>query len=324
MNQTIIEINDILAKTEDLVSNKKLLKLLSQDIDYNGDVKIKRRLSKCLLFFNEEKINNLYIYSNTVYALFEACNGNDAFKNQTEHEFEQSLIFYSKIIDHPFFNRPINFVIAKHILGLALIYGKYGSMQVNSFNNAINCIKNQITEDTLHEFFKSLFIKGEYPKLFPKNVTQFNENDLEIFMNTIKSPPCSIFKPITPELNTQAKAIKYFFERMDIEMIDAFLSEEQTYQDVKKQLFINELERVFNQFKNNGDTNLIAFEGSCNSCIKGKFGYTFVGNVSANYLSIIFDINDGKIIDLYDCSSFNTRIGTLELNQKFSINFYNY
>ena len=69
-------------------------------------------------------------------------------------------------------------------------------------------------------------------------------------MNVIKLAPCSLYKPITYELNTQAKAIKYFFECMDIEMIDTFLSEEQTYQDVKKQLFINELERVFNQFKN--------------------------------------------------------------------------
>ena len=322
MNQTIIEINEILTRTEELVSNRKLFKLLNNDIDYSVDIKYKNRLSKWLLFFNEQYAANFYIYSNTVYALFEACNNNDLFKNQTEHEFEQSLSFYKSVISHPYLNRPIDFNNAKSIFALALIYGKYGTMQINSFKNALENLKFEISENSLHDFFKCLLVKGEYPKLFPKNVTQFNENDLELFMNAIKSKPCSIYKPIVPELNTQVKAIKYFFERMDIEMIDAFLSHELTYQDVDKKTFIFELSTVFDRFINSGDSYLIAFEGACNSCIKGKFGYTFVGNVSSNYLSIIFDIKDDKIVDLYDCTKFKIRIGDLELNQKFSINFF--
>ena len=105
-------------------------------------------------------------------------------------------------------------------------------------------------------------------------------------------------------------------------MIDSFLSDELTYQDVDKKTFIYELSAVFDRFIESGDSYLIPFEGACNSCIKGKFGYTFVGNESFNYISIIFDIKDDKIVDLYDCTKFKIRIGDLELNQKFSINFF--
>ena len=324
MSQTIQEINEILTKTEELVSNKKLLKLLSQDIDYCGDIKIKVRLSKWLLFFNEAKINNFYIYSNTVYVLFDACNTNEIFKNQTGQEFEQSLSFYKSVINHPYLNRPIDFNNAKNIFALALIYGKYGTMQINSFKNALENLKFEICENSLHEFFKILLLKGDYPKLFPKNVTQFNEADLDVFMNAVKSNSCAKHELISYELKNQALAIKYFFERMDIEMIDAFLSDEHTYQDADKRTFISELSNVFNRFIDAGDSQLIAFEGACNSCIKGKFGYTFVGNKSYNYLSVIFDIKDDKIIDLYDCTNFKIRIGNLELNQKFSINLFSF
>ncbi|MCF8423865.1 MAG: hypothetical protein K9H41_05940 [Bacteroidia bacterium] len=322
MNQIISDIDIVLTRTEELVSNRKLLQILKRDIEYSDDVKIKMRLSKWLLFFNEAKINNFYIYSNTVYVLFDACNTNEIFKNQTEQEFEQSLSFYKSIISHPYLSRPIDFNNAKNIFAIALIYGKYGTMQINSFKNALENLKFEISENSLHDFFKSLLLKGEYPKLFPKNVTQFNEADLDVFMNVVKSNSCAKHELIPYELKNQALAIKYFFERMDIEMIDAFLSDEHTYQDVDKRTFISELSMVFNQFIDSGDSHLIAFEGACNSCIKGKFGYTFVGNVSSNYLSIIFDIKDDKIVDLYDCTKFKIRIGELELNQKFSINLF--
>ena len=69
--------------------------------------------------------------------------------------------FYDKIIRHAYLKKPLHFNHAKQILGLAIIYGKYGSMQINSFNNALESIKTEISENTLHDFFKSLFINGE-------------------------------------------------------------------------------------------------------------------------------------------------------------------
>lgn len=321
MSSTIPEINDIVAKVENLVGNARLLKLLVEDNRNVVEHKYIIRLSKWFHFFNENYKSNYFIYSNTVYALFDTCNQNELFKNQTEHEFEQSLHFYERIIHHTSLKKPINFVIAKHLLGLSLIYGKYGSMQINSFKNALKCIEDYITEDTLHHFFVNLFIRGKYPKIFPKNVTNFNSQDLELLMNRIKANNCINGVAKTYDLKTQALAIRYFIEQMDIEMIDAFLSEDCTYQDMEKHLFISKLAHVFYDFENGGDTQLLSFEGICNYCNKGKLGYTFVGNTSQNHISIIFETVNGYISDLYDCSSFKANIGNLELNQRLSIDF---
>ncbi len=323
MSLNLTEIEHIVAKTEELVVNKQFLKVLHNESNYAINHTFKIRLSKWLKFFNDRYNLNYYIYSNTIYVLFEACLHNELFKNQTEHEFEQSLCFYDKIINHPYLKNPFHFNHAKQILGLALIYGKYGSMQINSFKDALEKIKTEISENTLHDFFKCLFVKGEYPILFPINPTQFNESELELLMNSIASKTNLINQKSKYELNSQVKAIKYFFEQMDIEMIDAFLSDEYTYQNSEKKEFLYELSLVFEQFQEAGDAYLIAFEGTCNSCIKGKFGYTFVGNVSHHYISIIFDIKDDKIVDLYNCASFKNRIGNLELNKKLNINLFN-
>jgi hypothetical protein len=90
-------------------------------------------------------------------------------------------------------------------------------------------------------------------------------------------------------INNQEEAIKYFITQMDIEMIEAFLDVKKTYQDMQKDKFLYKLERVFQIFKESGDSALIPYQGRCNNCFKDKIGFTFVGNYSFNYISIIVD-----------------------------------
>jgi hypothetical protein len=120
-------------------------------------------------------------------------------------------------------------------------------------------------------------------------------------------------------ISNQIEAIKYFIEKMDIEMIDAFLDNDKTYQEFEKGLFINKLDQVFLSFLNFGDTFLIAVDGNCNKCDKTKKGYTFIGNKSNNYLSIIFDTADSKIKDLYECSNFKNKLTNLNLKKRIFI-----
>lgn len=319
MIQSPIDIENVFIQTEGLVSNPKFLKVLSNDSNFILDEPLKIRFSKWLQFFNDRYHTNYYIYSNTIYVLFDACHTNDLFKHQTEHEFEQSLHFYDAIMHHSNLKRHLHFEHAKYVLGLALIYGKYGSMQIDSFKNALECLKTEISEITLHQFFNKLYVKDKYPDLFPMNPTQFNASDLDLLMQSISTQKNQIIKPITYNLDTQVKAVKYFFERMDIDMLDSILSEDITYQEHDKKIFLRELSIVFDSFTDSGDTFLIAFDGACNSCRKGKFGYTFVGNVSNNYISMIFDIKEDKIMDLYDCRYFKNKIGDLVLNKKLFI-----
>jgi hypothetical protein len=101
-----------------------------------------------------------------------------------------------------------------------------------------------------------------------------------------------------PIILNQTQAIQHFIEKMDIEMIDAFLDNDKTYQDFDKYLFISKLQQAFVKFADLGDTRLIAVDGRCNTCDKTKTGFTFIGNNSNSYMSIIFNTADSKINDL--------------------------
>ena len=121
------------------------------------------------------------------------------------------------------------------------------------------------------------------------------------------------------KISTQAEAIRYFIEKIDIEMVDAFLDNDKTYQDYEKYLFISKLQQAFETFINHGDTYLIPIEGRCNSCFKKKTGFTFVGNNSKNYMSIIFDVKNNKIDDLFECADFKNKKTKLNLKKRIYI-----
>ena len=121
------------------------------------------------------------------------------------------------------------------------------------------------------------------------------------------------------KLTTQPQAIQHFIEKMDIEMVDSFLDPYIKYQNFEKYLFISKLQKAFETFKNYGDTHLFTVEGSCNNCNKTKSGFTFIGNISKNYMSIIFDSTDNKINDLYECSYFKNKETNLNLKHRVYI-----
>lgn len=121
------------------------------------------------------------------------------------------------------------------------------------------------------------------------------------------------------KISNQTQAIQHFIEKMDIEMIDAFLDNNKTYQDFEKRLFISKLQQTFETFAGFGDTRLFSVEGNCNFCDKTRKGFTFIGNHSNNYMCIIFDTADNKINDLYECSDFKNEQTNLNLKERIYI-----
>ena len=123
-------------------------------------------------------------------------------------------------------------------------------------------------------------------------------------------------------INNQEEAIKYFITQMDIEMIEAFLDAKKTYQDMQKDKFLSKLERVFQIFNESGDSSLIPYQGRCNSCYKDKIGYTFVGNYSFNYISIIVDSEKGTINDMFAIASLINNLLSIYLRRRFCHLFF--
>ena len=97
---------------------------------------------------------------------------------------------------------------------------------------------------------------------------------------------------------------------MDIKYLRTHLKEEYTYQDAPKEIFLNEIQAIFNAHINSGDSELVVFEGSCTNTFCdncGQKGYRFVGNHSRNYFDLIFEVDGDDILDLLDCSVFETK-----------------
>jgi hypothetical protein len=110
---------------------------------------------------------------------------------------------------------------------------------------------------------------------------------------------------ITKKLDTQAEAVLYFLCRLDIDMVNELLDPTRTYADLPKARFIEKLGVAFNKFIYAGDESLSLEAGFCSSldCDNcGSLGYTFIGNVSGHFMDLIVMEEEGKIIDIFDCT----------------------
>ena len=125
----------------------------------------------------------------------------------------------------------------------------------------------------------------------------------------------------TPKLKTQAQAVVHFIQQLDIEMVDSLLDDTLEYQDMRKDIFINKLGHAFNEFIESGDTCLNSTKGFCDSVIcnyKCK-GLSFVGNNSRNFIDLIIEIEDGKVVDMYECTYFKTKENIVVKNKRIEI-----
>lgn len=106
-------------------------------------------------------------------------------------------------------------------------------------------------------------------------------------------------------LETQADAVLYFLQRLDVGMVNMLLDDSKTYQNFAKPLFTKKLNDALGEFIEAGDTYLNRYEGLCNakSCNYKCKGYSFVGNNSQNYFDLIIDVKDGVVNDIYECFS---------------------
>lgn len=108
-------------------------------------------------------------------------------------------------------------------------------------------------------------------------------------------------------MKTHDEAIVHFFSKMDIEMLDTFMREEQ-YQDMAKPRFLKLLDSAFEIMKGLGDEHLETYPGACIGCAanKGCTGFSFVGNKTGNYLNMVVKTEDDQVIDIFECSTFSS------------------
>ncbi len=118
-------------------------------------------------------------------------------------------------------------------------------------------------------------------------------------------------------IQSQSDAVLHFLQNLDIDMIDAVLEDNRTYQELEKHVFIQKLGYAFDEFINAGDKFLNLHPGFCNSkiCNFKCAGFSFIGNNSGNYLDLIVDIKEGVVHDIYECTKFKCFDGIVPKNR---------
>ena len=122
-------------------------------------------------------------------------------------------------------------------------------------------------------------------------------------------------------IKTHADAVIHFIKNLDIDMVDDLLDEKYTYQDLKKNIFIQQFSVAFDEFIAAGDTQLQISKGFCNEviCNNQCSGYRFSSSRSGLYFDLIIDINDGQVTDIYECKSFSSLAADLRVRKRVLI-----
>jgi hypothetical protein len=107
-------------------------------------------------------------------------------------------------------------------------------------------------------------------------------------------------------LNSQASAVSHYIKNLDIDMIETLLDGDLTYQDFTKSTFIQKFGIAFDEFIQAGDSELDISNGFCSEfiCNNQCSGFRFSSKSSGLYFDLIIEIEDGKVIDIYECNSF--------------------
>jgi hypothetical protein len=99
------------------------------------------------------------------------------------------------------------------------------------------------------------------------------------------------------------------FEAMNTSMLEVVLDENRTYQEARKDVFLEKIAAAFEDHKESGDTCLTAYFGICNSDLcenKGCTGYSFVGNNSLKHIDLVVKTEKDEIVDLFNCNGLVT------------------
>lgn len=111
-------------------------------------------------------------------------------------------------------------------------------------------------------------------------------------------------------MNKKEQIIKAI-EEMDVSMLEVLLDENKTYGEATKKAYLKKLEKVFREFREEGDTELISYEGACKHKVcpmggSGGNGFLFVGNHSKSYFGLMFEETENDYENINSCMSFQT------------------
>jgi hypothetical protein len=104
------------------------------------------------------------------------------------------------------------------------------------------------------------------------------------------------------------EAFAHYFSKFDINGLVNILSNQNNYDGISKQEYLELIEKHFVSLKGNGIRFLKAIPGVCDGCEKGCSGFTFLDEKGGFFMDFMFKIKDSEIVDLMECCNLKNDI----------------
>jgi len=92
-----------------------------------------------------------------------------------------------------------------------------------------------------------------------------------------------------------------YFSKLDINGLGTVLNNQNYYDGITKQEYLELIEKHFFSLKNNGIQSLKAIPGVCNGCEKGCSGFTFLDEKDGFFMDFMVKVKDSEIVNLMEC-----------------------
>ena len=93
----------------------------------------------------------------------------------------------------------------------------------------------------------------------------------------------------------------HYFSKLDINGLENVLSNQNNYDGITKQEYLELIEKQFFSLKSNGIQSLKAIPGVCDGCEKGCSGFTFLDEKDGFFMDFMVKIKDSEIVNLMEC-----------------------
>ena len=106
---------------------------------------------------------------------------------------------------------------------------------------------------------------------------------------------------IVKKTENSIDSFAHYFSKLDINGLETVLSNQNNYDGITKQEYLELIEKQFVSLKNNGIQSLKAIPGVCDGCEKGCSGFTFLDEKDGFFMDFMVKIKDSEIVNLMEC-----------------------
>ena len=106
----------------------------------------------------------------------------------------------------------------------------------------------------------------------------------------------------------QHEAVLQALSNMDTDALNKLLSDKYTYNDLSKEFFLKQLDRVFVRLKEMGSQQLHKFPGLCAGCEAGAKVILLVSKETKRFLALVIEKNSrNEVYDIFSCNLFTVK-----------------